>query len=101
MLGLGILYSEMTALQQAEEIVGRLTRAEKAKLLQLVVNDLGDAFPNIESRPGVCGGEPCVVRTCIPVWVLVLARQRGVSEADILTSYPTPNAEDLAEAWAY
>lgn len=91
----------MTALQEAEQFVGRLSRAEKARLLQLVVSDLGDAFPGIESRPDVCGGEPCVVRTRIPVWVLVRARQNGVSEADILRSYPAISAEDLAEAWAY
>lgn len=91
----------MTALQEAEQFVGRLSRAEKARLLQLVVSDLGDAFPGIESRPDVCGGEPCVVRTRIPVWVLVRARQSGVSEADILRSYPAISAEDLAEAWAY
>ncbi len=78
-----------------------MTRAEKAQLLQRIVQDLGDAFPGIESRSDVCGGEPCVVRTRIPVWVLVHARQLGVSEADLLRSYPTLRAEDLANAWAY
>ncbi|MFQ5823590.1 MAG: DUF5615 family PIN-like protein [bacterium] len=43
-----------------------LTRAEKAELLQWVVQDLGDAFPGIESTPGVCGGKPRIVRTRIP-----------------------------------
>jgi uncharacterized protein (DUF433 family) len=28
-------------------------------------------------------------------------RQSGVSEADILRSYPTISAEDLAHAWHY
>lgn len=28
-------------------------------------------------------------------------RQSGVSEADILRSYPTISAEDLANAWHY
>ena len=28
-------------------------------------------------------------------------RRQGVSEADILRSYPTLRAEDLAAAWAY
>jgi len=78
-----------------------MTRAEKAQLLQRIVQDLGDAFPGIESRSDVCGGEPCIVRTRIPVWVLVHARQLGVSEADLLRSYPTLRAEDLANAWAY
>lgn len=91
----------MTVLQEAEQIISRLTRGEKAKVLQWVVSDLGDAFPGIDIRPDVCGGEPCIVRTRIPVWILVKARKVGVSESEILSSYPTLNAEDLAEAWAY
>jgi len=78
-----------------------MSRAEKAQVLQWVARDLGDALPGIESTPGVCGGEPCVVRTRIPVWVLVRARELGTSEADLLAAYPTLRAEDLANAWAY
>lgn len=55
----------------------------------------------IESTPGICGGAARIVRTRIPVWVLVRARQLGTSEADLLLSYPTLRAEDLANAWAY
>ncbi|MEI7769091.1 MAG: DUF433 domain-containing protein [Chloroflexales bacterium] len=65
------------------------------------MRDLGDAFPGIEATPGLSGGEPCVVRTRIPVWVLVQARQLGSSEADLLRAYPALRAEDLANAWAY
>ncbi len=70
-------------------------------MLQWIARDVGDAFPGIESTPGVSGGEPCIVRTRIPVWVLVRARQLGISEANLLQSYPTLRAEDLANAWAY
>lgn len=91
----------MGSLQEAQKLLPSLTRAEKAQLLQWVVSDLGDAFPGVESRPGVCGGEPCIVRTRIPVWVLEQARRLGTSEADLLRSYPTLRAEDLAHAWAY
>ena len=66
-----------------------------------MVRDLGDAFPDIDSIPGVCGGEPCIVRTRIPVWLLVQARKLGTSEADLLRCYPTLRAEDLVNAWAY
>ena len=59
------------------------------------------AFPGIESRPDVCGGEPCIVRTRIPVWVLARARQFGMSEAELLRAYPGLQVEDLASAWAY
>jgi hypothetical protein len=53
----------MSAVLEAEELLARMTPAEKAHLLQVVVRDLGDAFPGIESRPGVVGGDPCIVRT--------------------------------------
>ncbi len=66
-----------------------------------MVRDLGDAFPGIDAIPGVSGGEPCIVRTRIPVWLLVQARKLGSSEADLLQAYPTLRAEDLANAWAY
>jgi uncharacterized protein (DUF433 family) len=90
-----------TLLQQAQNLLSHMTRAEKAQLLQWVVSDLGEAFPGIESNPGVCGGEPCIVRTRIPVWVLEQARRLDAGEADLLRAYPTLRAEDLAHAWAY
>ena len=91
----------MSALHEIEKLLTEINRAEKAKVLQWVVRDLGDAFPGIESTPGVCGGEPCIVRTRIPVWTLVRARDLGASEADLLRSYPSLRAEDLANTWAY
>jgi len=91
----------MSALHDAEQVLATMTRAEKAQLLRWVVNDLGDAFPGIESAPGISGGEPRIVRTRIPIWVLEQARRQGVSEADLLRSYPTLRAEDLVNAWAY
>lgn len=91
----------MSALQEAEKLLAGMTRAEKAQLLQWVVRDLGDAFPGIESIPGVCGGEPCIERTRIPVWVLEQARRLGASEAEILRCYPSLHAEDLVHAWVY
>jgi len=91
----------MNKLQEAEKLLSVMSRAEKAQLLQWVARDLGDALPGIESIPGVCGGEPCIVRTRLPVWVLEQARRLGTSEADLLRCYPTLRAEDLANAWAY
>jgi len=91
----------MSALESAEQAFAKLSRAEKAQVLQWAARDVGDAFPGIESRPDVCGGEPCIVRTRIPVWTLEQARRLGVSEAALLQSYPTLRAEDLANAWAY
>jgi uncharacterized protein (DUF433 family) len=91
----------MQALQEIEQLLPTLTRAEKAQLLQWVVRDLGEAFPGIESLPDVCGGESFIVRTRIPVWVLVQAKRLGTSEAELLRSYPKLRAEDLANVWAY
>lgn len=91
----------MTRLDEAERLLSEMTRAEKAQLLQWVAHDLGEAFPGIESKPGVCGGEPCVVRTRIPIWILEQARRLGATEAELLRSYPTLRAEDLTNAWAY
>jgi uncharacterized protein (DUF433 family) len=88
----------MTALHQVQQLLAQLTPGEKAAVLQSVVQDLGNAFPGIDS---IGGGEPCIVRTRIPVWVLHRMRQTGVSEADILRAYPTIGAEDLTNAWRY
>jgi len=91
----------MDVLQQVEQLLAELSRSEKAQVLQWVVQDLGEAFPGIQSDPDVSGGEACIVRTRIPVWLLVQARRLGTSEADLLRSYPTLRAEDLTNAWAY
>jgi len=64
------------------------------------VRDIDNAFPGIENTPEVCGGEPRIVRTRIPVWLLVEARRADSSESDILRAYPTFRAEDLANEWS-
>jgi uncharacterized protein (DUF433 family) len=87
--------------QEIEKLLSQMTRGEMAQLLQLVARDLGDAFPGIDTDPRVCGGEPRIVRTRIPIWTLEQARRLGISEADLLRSYPTLHAADLANAWAY
>lgn len=91
----------MSLLQEVERLLTKMSRAEKAKILQWVVRDLGDAFPGIDSVANVCGGEPCIVRTRIPVWLLVQARRLGTREAELLQSYPSLNADDLTNAWAF
>ena len=52
----------MSVLGEVEKLLAGMTRAEKAQLLQWVVRDSGDAFPGIAGTPGVCGGEPCIIR---------------------------------------
>lgn len=91
----------MSKIDEAEELLATMTRGEKAQLLQRVARDLGGSFPGIDATPGVCGGVPCIVRTRVPVWVLERARRLGVSEADLLRTYPALRAEDLANAWSF
>ena len=90
-----------TALQKAEALLPQMSPSEKAQLLQWVVSDLGGLFPGIEKKVGVCGGDARIARTRIPIWLLVRQRQLGISEDEILLSYPTLLAEDLGNAWNY
>ena len=91
----------MGTLHEAEKLLSSSTRSEKAQLLQWVVRDPSEASPGAESTPGVCGGEVCVVRTRIPVYVLEQHRRQRTSEADILRTYPTVRAEDLGNSWTH
>lgn len=91
----------MSRLEDAQIAAAKLSLAEKAQLLETVARDLGSIVPGIESIPNVCGGEPCIVRTRIPVWLLERARRLGSSEADLLRAYPTLRAADLVNAWSY
>ena len=54
-----------------EPMLESLTRDEKVQLLQLILKDVGNNISGIESQKGVCGGSACIIRTRIPVWVLV------------------------------
>ena len=92
----------MTALEEAKQrLLPKLTPREKAELLSLLEHETARVFPGIEKTPGVCGGSACIAGTRIPVWGLEEARRLGAMEAELLVSYPTLRAEDLANAWAY
>jgi uncharacterized protein (DUF433 family) len=91
----------MTALQEVERLLPSLSVGEKAQVARWVSIDLSAYTPGIEKTSGVCGGSACIVRTRIPVWLLVEARNAGASEAHLLNSFPALRAEDLLNAWAY
>ena len=55
----------------------------------------------IEATPGVCGGDPRISGTRVPVWTLEQYRRLGLSEAQILGTFPGLRAADLVNAWAY
>ena len=89
------------SLRELEDQVAQLTDAEKAQLMMKLLSALSHAFAGIEKRPGVCGGDACVVRTRIPAWTLERYRRLGWTEAQILDNYPTLRAADLVNVWAY
>lgn len=91
----------MAGLRDFEKLLPSLSPGERAQILKWVIQELGDAFPGIDSRPEVCGGAPCIVRTRIPVWLLEQARRQGASEQQLLAAYPSLRAEDLVNAWGY
>jgi uncharacterized protein (DUF433 family) len=93
--------SNRTPLDTIEKALPDLSPGEKAQLLQKVARTLAGASPGLDTDPSVCGGEACITRTRIPVWLLVRARQLGASEATLLQAYPTLRAEDLVNAWTY
>jgi hypothetical protein len=56
----------MSSLSDFERMLPELSRGEKAQILKWVVRDLEGDFPGIDSRPDVCGGEPCIVEPGFP-----------------------------------
>ena len=55
----------------------------------------------IQKTPGVIGGDACIRRTRIAVWMLVEARRLGITDEQLLRDYPGLTREDLDAAWAY
>lgn len=100
----------MRSIEQICEQISRLDLAEARQVFECLRRNFGPLISDagaervisgIDASPGVCGGEPRIVRTRIPVWVLEQMRRQGLSEGDILKSYPTLRAEDLVNAWNY
>src|SRR3989337_4485671 len=89
------------SIQNLDPQISRLSRAEKAELLQRLAQEVGNTWAGIEKTPGVSGGEACIVRTRIPVWTLENYRRLGWSEVAILENFPSLRAADLVNAWAY
>jgi uncharacterized protein (DUF433 family) len=89
------------SIQNLEPQISRLSRAEKAELLQRLAQEVGNTWAGIEKTAGVSGGDACIVRTRIPVWVLENYRRLGWTEVAILENFPSLRAADLVNAWAY
>jgi uncharacterized protein (DUF433 family) len=56
----------------------------------------------IQKTAEVSGGDACIRDTRIPVWALVVARRRGVTDEDFRHYFVTPLASaDVEAAWTY
>ena len=88
-------------LVKTETAIAALSGADKKKLLRRLTRQVTPERLGIEQNEGVMGGAACIRDTRIPVWVLYHARQLGMSESDLLRSYPGLTAEDLVNAWDY
>jgi uncharacterized protein (DUF433 family) len=88
-------------IKELESQILALSPAEKAQIIQLLSQNGSNTGRGIDKTPNVCGGSACIVNTRIPVWILVEARQLGITEADLLQDYPHISAADLVNAWAY
>jgi uncharacterized protein (DUF433 family) len=88
-------------LKELEPKLLALSDDEKAQVVQLLTPSKTLLGRGIEKTPAICGGSACISGTRITVWGLVEAHRVGYSEADLLISYPSLTATDLANAWAY
>jgi uncharacterized protein (DUF433 family) len=60
-----------------------------------------DYRPRITYDPDICHGQACIKGTRIPVTVILDNLAAGLTEDEILTSYPTLSVVDLKAALAY
>lgn len=98
----------MTPVPELADKIAQLPPEERERLIEALESS-GSApglaerlrTPAVVATPGVCGGAARIIRTRIPIWTLERMRQRGISEADILRSFPVLRAVDLVQAWAY
>lgn len=88
-------------LQNLEPQLLALTLKEKVQAMPILAHSLGNPWRGIEKTLGVCGGDAYIAFTRIPVWVLVNARNLGISDTKLLQDYPTLSATDLENAWFY
>ncbi|GAC1492124.1 MAG: DUF433 domain-containing protein [Chamaesiphon sp.] len=77
------------------QIIESLTPEERILLQERLSSKV------IQVTKGVCGGQPRIHNTRIPVWTLVSFRQQGADDEELLRNYPSLTREDLTAAWAY
>jgi uncharacterized protein (DUF433 family) len=56
----------------------------------------------IRKTPGVIGGDACIGNRRIAVWMLVQAKQLGITDEQLLRDYEPPlTPAELSAAWDY
>lgn len=55
----------------------------------------------ITSSQSVLGGTPCITNTHIPVRTIYDSKVLGMSDSDLLSSYPDITEEDLVAVYTY
>ena len=55
----------------------------------------------VQKTPGVCGGRACIRDTRITVWGLVIDRQHGLTDEEILANIEGLTLQDLQAGWDY
>lgn len=88
-------------IKQLETELLNLSLPEKAQIINILAHSFNENWRGITKTIGICGGDACIAGTRIPIWVLVNARNLGISESQLLYDYPTLTATDLANAWIY
>lgn len=88
-------------LQELEAQILALNPTEKAEVLQILTRELSNGSRRIVKTPGVIGGDACLDRTRLPVWLFVSLRRQGSTDAELFNSYPQLTATDLVNVWAY
>ena len=88
-------------IQELQTQLLSLTPIEKSNLIQFLSSSMETPWQGIHKTAGVMGGEACIRDTRIPVWLLVSYSRLGLSESQLLDSYPTLTAIDLVNAWGH
>lgn len=88
-------------LEELETQLLALTPTEKAEVIRLLAQSLNNSWPGITKTPDVCGGDACIAKTRLPVWLFVSLRRQGSSDAELLQFYPQLNAANLVNVWTY
>ncbi|NJL88545.1 MAG: DUF433 domain-containing protein [Coleofasciculaceae cyanobacterium SM2_1_6] len=77
------------------QIIESLT-PEETKLLQERLQTR-----SIQKTAGVCGGNPRIRNTRIPVWTIISFQKQGADNEELLRNYPSLTSNDLIAVQTY